>query len=510
MKKLISLLLVLCMAFSLMAMSVSADEVTVPENNQAENFQDDLEYVYGAGIYDEEQDVDAYLTSVVTRGDYALYIARLLNADTSAAELPAGELADVAALKDTDAELYHAIAWCFNNKIVYGYRDGNYYPAKEVTREEICALIYRSVKEGKLQMPTNETPNITTLVDSESISGYAQDAVAFCIEYGIIVGDNNGNFNSGDGMKTVHMAAVLNRFANNETQAQNTTKFVLSVETGTDYGYATITVNDAYIMQVTLSEKELDASNITLGAAMYNVGSLGVGETGKTHSVNIGIADLEGRTPALPDWMKLTWGAVEDGYATTINIDIAGASCTYNVTAEQKEAEQEVVFTFVPADVEETRTAWHTLVNDETIGKTEYAEDDSKIVIAYGSYLQLGYQVLEMEDDNIYGLTLDNFNDLSALKAAIREAVMVTEAADPAVAAKLAKGTKLRVGQTEAELLENVEVIIEGIACEDMEYLSDLRDSTSTYDMAVLLVGALDAVVSGMNGESVDVLVNIG
>ena len=268
MKKLISLLLVLCMAFSLMAMSVSAAEV--PENNQHESFDDDLEYVYGAGIYEEDQDVDTYLQSVVTRGDYALYIARLLQADTSNATLPEGALKDM----DVDVhgeELYKAVAWCYNNGIINGYKNGNYYPEREVTREEICALIFRSVENGKLQMPTNVTPNITTLVDFDSISDYAKEAVAFCIEYGIVVGDNNGNFNSSEGMKTVHMAAVLNRFANNETQAYNTTKFILSIETGTDYGYATIAVNDAYIMQVTLSEKELDASNITLGAAMYNV-----------------------------------------------------------------------------------------------------------------------------------------------------------------------------------------------------------------------------------------------
>ena len=518
MKKLISLLLVLCMAFSLMAMSVSADEATVPENDQAENFQDDLEFVYGSGIYDVTEDVDGYLEGNVTRGEYALYLARLLS-DGAYKNISNDFDMPFTDMEGDTTEMAKAVAWCYENGLVAGYTDGNYYPDKAATREEICALLARAMMNGVMEAPTNVTPNITTLVDSDDISGYAVKYVEYCVQYGLIVGDTNGAFNPSEPMSTVHMAAVLNRYEHNETMAQNTTKFVLSVETGEGNGYATIAVNDAYIMQITLSELELDPSHIELGAAMYNVGSLGVGETGKSHSVTINLDDLDGTSPKLPDWMKETWDFQGANIDITINADGDQKVCTYEVSAERVAVSENVydlVITFVPTDVEATRKAWHHLVNDDHLTiKDDHAEDDSKIVIVNGSSLQLGYEALCFEEIGGKNLVLDNFNNLSDLKQTIKDAVCVTEApgSEPAIAATLITGTSLRVGQTEATLTRDVTLKIDGVNAELVNgYLSQIRNAAneSTMALAKKLIGMLDAAVGAVDdAENVGIIINV-
>lgn len=506
MKKLFSILLALVMVFSVMTMSVSA--AVDP------NLQNSWDYVNSEGVFDGNE----VATAVVTRGDYALYMARLvsqeLNESFTGSTLPADKLTDMS-VSAHGADVYAAVAYCYSKGLVNGRGDGLFHPEQEVTREQICALLYRAYVEpvqndaNVVEAPLaelftlTETENVTNFTDE--VSDWAADAVEWAATFGIVVGHSDGTFGAGDeGTTQEQMAAILHRFAENETEAASTTKFYLGVESGD--GYAKVAVNHAYVMNVTLSAEKLNPASVTLTAQMNDVASLGVSANGKSYSTTISTG-LTG-DPSLKDWMPEAWNF--DGCNININITDAATeatkSCVYIVTGSTAE-NGDAKIVFMPENVEDTRAAWHFLVNDTNISVNEYAEDDSYIKIGALSYLQLGTEKLVMETTN--DLVLDNFSNMEALKQTIRDGVMLDVADEAAVVGSLDEGTALRVGQTEAVLNVPVTLTVEGVdGAEDLTILSELRASESTYDMASLLVQALGEVI-GMVDAAEEVTVNV-
>lgn len=504
MKKLISLLLVLCMVFSLMVVSVSADEVDP-------NLEGSWDYVNDNDVYDGDENPK----DVVTRGDYAIYMARLVCPNWDTWTIPNDYDCVLTDMEGDTTELGKAVAYCYITGLVNGRGDGKYHPEQEVTREQICALLYRAYvdpveKEGEPektaplagQFNLSETENVTTFTDD--VSDWAVAAVEWAATYGIVVGHSDGTFGAGEeGTTQEQMAAILHRFVENETEAVTTTKFYLGVESGE--GYAKVAVNHAYVMNVTLSPEKLNPAEVTLTAEMNDVASLKVSET-KKHSVTVSTG-LSG-DPSLKDWMPQAWTFKDCNININITDGVDTKSCVYVVTGSTA-ANGDAVIAFVPENVEDTRAAWHFLVNDETLTIKEYAEDDSYIKIGALSYLHLGTEKLVMETAE--DLILDNFSAMDELKQNIRDHVMLETGCDYALEASLDATTALRVGQTEAVLNVPVTLSIEGVEDVEITVLSDLRDSESTYDMASLLVKALGELISELDEmEEITVNVRIG
>lgn len=494
MKKLISMALALCLALSVVVIPAAAAEGNeVPEAlKNSPTFGAAYEYVYGNDIYlvDEiEGDAVEYMKGAVTRGEYAVYLARFAKADLSAYE---GEVAypDMAG---QDAEVMAAVAWGKANGYIKGYKSGNYQPAKEVTREEICALFARYERVNGWQGLT-ATDNITYFVDEADFSEYTKEEgnIVDCVKYGLIQGKADGTFGAGDiPTNRAHMAAILYR----TTAPLNTTKFYLAVESGE--GYVSARVNEHYTMVVTVADAAVDPSTITLKAEMNNVASLGVEGT-RTHETTINTNIASDGSADLKVWLENCWNFA----GTTINIDVAGEECVYNVQAT-KVVDGDAVIVFMPADTTATRAAWAKLA--EAVGTETQAADDSYVTIANGSYLQLGTEKLEFEA--LEGdLKLDNFSDMDALEAEIRSKVVLNTEGEAAVEGMLAAGTELAVGSSVAVLEKDVTVAVEGITVDGL--LGDMKDATGTYAMAKALVSTVNALVGGM-GTEVNVTVTI-
>lgn len=82
---------------------------------------------------------------------------------------------------------YPYVAAAENNGIVTG-ANSCFYPMQNITREDICVILYRIIKAA----PTNEKCNFS---DAESISDYAYDAVLKLSELSVITGNENREFN---------------------------------------------------------------------------------------------------------------------------------------------------------------------------------------------------------------------------------------------------------------------------------------------------------------------------
>ena len=260
------------------------------------------------------------------------------------------------------------------------------------------------------------------------------------------------------------------------------TKAALSVASGTSI---TAAAYSDYSADLTISgDGIVNASSVTVGLTMKDVASLGI--TGQRHH-EIQLATSLSGSPDLKVWLSNLYAF----QGTTVNADINGEQVVYTVGAY----EDGVIHADANA-VEAARAAWQELAGYVTASTK--GNDNSYIVVANGSSLQVGSELLsfEMQED----LTLDNFSDMSALQEAIREHIQLTTVdAVEGVEIVLKEGTQLAVGGSIATLDKDMTITVTGIAMGGTP-LADLRGADNTYalmyqlvTLANQLIGAVDA-----------------
>ncbi|MEK3883135.1 choice-of-anchor I family protein [Paenibacillus sp. PL2-23] len=117
----------------------------------------------------------------MTRADFTLLIARLLEADLSAG-LQASSFTDI----EADAYYAAAVEWAAESGIVNGMSDGSFHPKDGVTREQMATILVRMAAFMEIELPSVKEP--ITFSDEASISAYAKEAVALAQSSGIISG----------------------------------------------------------------------------------------------------------------------------------------------------------------------------------------------------------------------------------------------------------------------------------------------------------------------------------
>ncbi len=90
------------------------------------------------------------------------------------------------------------------NGYIFGNEAGNFNPNDNITREDVCVILYRALK---LDGDASEAD----FTDSEEISSYAKEAVAKLVAAGIVQGDDNGAFNPGKAITRGEIATLLSR-----------------------------------------------------------------------------------------------------------------------------------------------------------------------------------------------------------------------------------------------------------------------------------------------------------
>ena len=288
----------------------------------------------------------------------------------------------------------------------------------------------------------------------------------------------------------------------NETKTEDIDwKFYLSAISGNTVD---MTVGEDYTAVFTLpngENKNVDAASVTLTAKMQNVGSLGVtGPREHTVTINTGIA---GVYPDLGIWLSSCY----DFKGMTVNATIGGKACTYNFSAYDN---GKITAT---TNTEAARAAWQELTSYVT--PSAQAGNDSYILVANGSTLQIGTELLDFEtdlaDDN-KDLKLDNFNDIDALVENVKNHVKLDTSEENFNGIKILikAGTQLAVGQSVATLKQDVTVEVTGVSV-PANILSGLRDKVNSGANNKALV--MDAVqmfnqlVGQMDGKTINVTI---
>lgn len=260
-----------------------------------------------------------------------------------------------------------------------------------------------------------------------------------------------------------------------------------------------MTVGDDYTAVFTLpngEDKSVNAASVTLTAKMQNVGSLGV--TGvREHSVTINTG-IAGVTADLGTWLSNCYSF----RGMTVNATIGGKPCTYDFSAYDN---GKITAT---TNTEDARAAWQELTSYVTT--STQPENDSYILVANGSTMQIGTELLSFEIAE--NLKLDNFNNIDALVENVKDHVKLDTSVEnfDGIKISIKAGTQLAVGQSVATLNRDVtvEVPADGVPA---NILSGLRDQVNSgannKALVIAAVQMFNNLVGQMNGQTINVTI---
>lgn len=179
-------------------------EITEPEKNE------------------EISDIDGhwaepFIKEVVSKGYMDNVIENQFFPDSPATRLTVAEalyrLADAAPLdlispfSDSSAD---SIVWSNANGILAGFEDGTVRPNDTVTREQLALIIYNYQKYMGKDVSNIEGMKIYEFSDWESIADWANTAVRYCLNAGILNGNTDGTFNPKGTVTRAELAVIIN------------------------------------------------------------------------------------------------------------------------------------------------------------------------------------------------------------------------------------------------------------------------------------------------------------
>lgn len=143
------------------------------------------------------------LTSPVTRASLAQLLYRL-------AQGQGGKSAD---FTDVTAGAWYtdAVAWCAHYGVVTGYSTGAFGPDDPITREQLCLMLQRfAALLGR--EAAGPADGLKSFSDAASVSPWAQSAMVWAVDSGIITGDGANALNPQGTASRAETAVMLWRF----------------------------------------------------------------------------------------------------------------------------------------------------------------------------------------------------------------------------------------------------------------------------------------------------------
>ena len=112
-----------------------------------------------------------------------------------------------------------AVIWAAEQEIVNGY-GGAFQPDGNITREQLAAMLYRYAAHKQMNV-TASTDALNQFADGDKVSGWAEDAVAWAAEAGILTGKTGGLLDPQGTATRAEVAVILMRFVQGGEQQSN-------------------------------------------------------------------------------------------------------------------------------------------------------------------------------------------------------------------------------------------------------------------------------------------------
>lgn len=159
-----------------------------------------IENLSNRGVVDGNDDGTFGPDNSITREAFVKMLVTAMNTELKTVEVPFNDVL-------RDAWYYKYVSTAVEKGIVNGIEDDIFGVGRNITRQDICTLIYRAFY-------ANETADDANCADYASVSDYAKTAVSVMYKHGILEGDDDGNFNPQSNATRAEVAAIFYRLLN--------------------------------------------------------------------------------------------------------------------------------------------------------------------------------------------------------------------------------------------------------------------------------------------------------
>lgn len=168
--------------------------------------EDDIKSVAQWGYVTGYEDGTFHPDETVTRAQFAAMVSRLLGVDKTTAL--------TGTITDIDPDIWYAgtVQWAYDNGIIPEemLTDGAFEPDKEITREEMTAMIINVWKKARPRTEFAEG-DLTAFEDADEVSDWAREAISYALEKGVIEGVTETTLGPGESTTRAQAAVMLNR-----------------------------------------------------------------------------------------------------------------------------------------------------------------------------------------------------------------------------------------------------------------------------------------------------------
>ncbi|MDR0813948.1 MAG: leucine-rich repeat protein [Oscillospiraceae bacterium] len=170
----------------------------------ADWFYNAVSYAYYNKLYAGIDDTHFNPHGTMTRGMLVTVMYQFAGKPQTTAANPFSDVPE-------EAWYAKAVVWAADNKVVSGIGGGQFAPDKNITREEVAAILYRFAKDyEKLDMSKTKA---LSFADNEQISDFAKIPVSWCVANGIITGKNGNMFDPQGNATRAEVATMVHKFA---------------------------------------------------------------------------------------------------------------------------------------------------------------------------------------------------------------------------------------------------------------------------------------------------------
>ncbi|MBR4875422.1 MAG: S-layer homology domain-containing protein, partial [Clostridia bacterium] len=163
-------------------------------------FKDAVDFASSHELFNGTSDTTFTPDDAMTRGMLAQVLHNLANNPDAGNE---------EGFTDVSGDQYYseAAAWAAEQGIINGYGDGQFGAEDAVTREQLAVLLYRYAGQ-----PEVGDDSALTNPDAEDTSTYAEPAMRWAVENGVMKGNEKGELKPNSDATRAQVASMLMRF----------------------------------------------------------------------------------------------------------------------------------------------------------------------------------------------------------------------------------------------------------------------------------------------------------
>lgn len=177
-------------------------ELGFADVSPADWYYDEVFYVVEQGLFNGTGPSTFSPDATMNRGMLATVLHRLAGGPAGSYR---GVFEDVA-----DGEWYTpGVEWAAAMGVVNGVTPTTFAPGQSITREQIAVMLYRYA--AAFGYDTTGRADVSGFADGSRVSAYAQDAMAWAVEVGILQGSGD-HLNPGSNARRCEVATMLMRF----------------------------------------------------------------------------------------------------------------------------------------------------------------------------------------------------------------------------------------------------------------------------------------------------------